>query len=230
MAGSKDEHKEEEKDALESFVDQNMDAFNQHEPSPELLERIKPSFNGKDQKQDEKETSDSKSGRKIIPFSSWIKIAAILLVSFSLIYLIYENQTLKSSIALDQNNSTTKEDLDEAETRENFPLSSVSSELAEVEQFYVSEVDLKLKSAKALNVDEEVLKEVDLLNEEFSELKKDMKQSINDEQIIEAMIDNYRLKIELLDHILSEYQTKNSSSEKEQDIKKEENEKETTYI
>jgi len=68
----------------------------------------------------------------------------------------------------------------------------------------VNEVAEKQSQLSNYNVDEELLEEVELLNEEFEQLKIEMGQSADPMKVVEAMISNYQLRIEILQSILEE--------------------------
>ncbi len=100
-------------------------------------------------------------------------------------------------------------------------LTQISSELAETEVYYASQVSEKLEIIKA-NDEElhiEVASTIEELDEEYQLLKQDLNDQADNEEVIEAMIDNYRLKLDLLEKILSELQT----DEKAFNAKKERN-------
>ena len=77
-------------------------------------------------------------------------------------------------------------------------------ELNEVENYYSNEIEVKLVELKGFGDNKEVIEELNLLQAEFDELKSEMGDHINDERIVRAMIQNYRLRLELLKEILIE--------------------------
>ena len=78
------------------------------------------------------------------------------------------------------------------------------AELAEVENYYSKEIDTKIIELKEFDNSEEIIRELNLLQDEFEELKAEMGDHINDERIVRAMIQNYRIRLELLKEILQE--------------------------
>jgi hypothetical protein len=79
-------------------------------------------------------------------------------------------------------------------------------EFIEAENYYVAEIDSKLEEVKSLTDNEVVMEELEMLREDFDLLKEEMGDHINDEKILEALIQNYRLRLELLKEILEELQ------------------------
>ena len=80
--------------------------------------------------------------------------------------------------------------------------------------FYVSEIEDKLNQVKELTDDNVAVQEIQLLKEEFDKLKLEVGDNVNDGEVIEAMIMNYRLRLNLLKEILSDLQPDEKSSTK----------------
>lgn len=82
-----------------------------------------------------------------------------------------------------------------------------SKEYFETENYYRNSLNKKMKvytqlSGKA-EADKSVLNELNDLNEEYEVLEQELNQSDNDQRIISAMVNNYRLRINLLDEVIS---------------------------
>jgi len=92
----------------------------------------------------------------------------------------------------------------------------IKNEVSEIETFYVTQVNLKIEEVKKYEESEELLEEIDLLKEEFALLQQDMGEGANSEEILEAMIQNYRLRLSLLEDLLQEFEEENNEeNEKE---------------
>jgi hypothetical protein len=52
------------------------------------------------------------------------------------------------------------------------------------------------------------------LDKVFEELKRDLKDNSDNEEVIEAMIQNYRIKLEVLDEILTQLKKSRGSNKK----------------
>lgn len=91
-------------------------------------------------------------------------------------------------------------------------------EVKDVEVFYATQVNQKIAQLQNYEESEELLDEVADLKTEFEELKADMGIGVNRERVLEAMIDNYRTRLIILEDLLEEL-------ENEENIKIPEDEK-----
>ncbi|MGI9544702.1 MAG: hypothetical protein ACR2MX_15680 [Cyclobacteriaceae bacterium] len=57
-------------------------------------------------------------------------------------------------------------------------------------------------------VGSQVLADLEVLDQAFNELKEDLADDANNEEVVEAMIENYRIKLGILEQILDEIQNK----------------------
>ena len=105
----------------------------------------------------------------------------------------------------------------EAAPEAGFALGDVSEELAETEFFYASQLDEKLEIIKAsgADVDQELFTHLDELDGIYKELMKDLKDGADNEEVVEAMIQNYRIRLQMLEQILSEIQDTDTNEEDE---------------
>lgn len=97
-------------------------------------------------------------------------------------------------------------------------LSDISQEYAELEDFYTQKINHKIDLLKTQKPNDKALIDIEELEQEFDLLKKELRStSVNDEQIIHAMIENYRTKIDILERVLERinYATKTSDNEKD---------------
>jgi len=95
-------------------------------------------------------------------------------------------------------------------------LSDISKEYAELEYFYTQKINQKVNLLKNRQLDEKALSDIKELEQEFETLKQELNTSDSqDEQIIQAMIENYRTKIDLLERVLNRtnYSTKAKENE-----------------
>ncbi len=86
-------------------------------------------------------------------------------------------------------------------------LESISTELAETEYYYQSVLKKKLIRVEKMLNDEQFKKvksELMSMDKNYLYLKEDLKLNPNDQRIIHAMINNYQLKIELLQQIMDQ--------------------------
>jgi len=82
-----------------------------------------------------------------------------------------------------------------------------SKEYFETENYYKNSLDKKInvytQLSRNADADKSVLNELNDLNEEYEVLEQELNQSDNDQRIISAMVNNYRLRINLLDEVIS---------------------------
>ena len=83
-------------------------------------------------------------------------------------------------------------------------LGLLSEELGEVENYYIQEVSFKMKELQKYEVDEEWLLELELLQADFASLQTALEEGANREKVIEAMIQNYRIRLSILEDLLEE--------------------------
>lgn len=173
------------KDKLKEFISEHREEFDFGMPSEKVWKGI------------EKQVTPKEKTRWMIPA---VAASACFILVSAFLFL----------------NKTETEIQDEVLTQnEESPQNIISNELAEIEEYYAVQVDLKVTEAKKYEESEELLEEVDLLKEEFLTLKKEMGQGANSGELLEAMIENYKLRLGLLEDLLKEYeQDKTDSHEK----------------
>ena len=166
-----------EKDNLKKFIDDNKDEFDFGMPSDKVWNGI------------EKKVSPKKSNKWLI-LGVAASVSLILTVGFL---------TLRGSTG-----EIAPEEIPVAleEEQEKY----LSNEIAEIETFYATQVDLKVEEVRKYEESEDLLIEIDLLKEEFNLLQKEMGDGANQETILEAMIQNYRLRLNLLEDLLKEFE------------------------
>ncbi len=91
-------------------------------------------------------------------------------------------------------------------------LSDLSPELAETEFFYLQQVAEKMQMIQASDqaLDPEVLDNLAVLDSAYQELKMDLKDNIDNEEVVNAMITNYRIRLQILEQILREIKEHNN--------------------
>ncbi|MEQ9423367.1 MAG: hypothetical protein RJQ09_03035 [Cyclobacteriaceae bacterium] len=94
----------------------------------------------------------------------------------------------------------------------------ISPEWAETERFYVDMIGEKMSAirASAVELDPVILEDMQLLDEAYSELKTDLADDADNEEVINAMISNYKIKLEILEKILIEIQGSIDSEENDE--------------
>jgi hypothetical protein len=160
---------------LENFVRDNRDDFDLRLPSPELWDRIENELRGKAHKK-----------------FSWIKvasgIAAILVVALVTTFLINKGNN-KDGVA-----NVSDPEMKELLETEAYYASEVSGKMSEIQKCYNIYPELKADIESDLNE----------LNNMYNDLKKDLKDNVYNREVIEAMIQNNRLKLELVNRVLEQ--------------------------
>jgi len=80
----------------------------------------------------------------------------------------------------------------------------VNNQLSELEKFYEGEIDQKVTLIKHQIGDDQILQDLNEMDQVFAELKTDLEENVDNEEVITAMMENYRLKLQILEEILVE--------------------------
>jgi hypothetical protein len=166
-------------DRLEEFVKQHREQFDQHEPDPSIWLKINPA-----------NQSAAKERRPM----RWLRIAAAVAMIFAgstagIYFLTGEG------IEADRHSSELYLDILETEQ---YYSQIVSDRYKELKPFLVSNPGAK----EMLSTDMEELDEV------YEELKEDLKDNASNPEVVEAMILNYRVKLEILEDLLIQLKEK----------------------
>jgi hypothetical protein len=92
----------------------------------------------------------------------------------------------------------------------------IAGTLKEAEAFYTSRINAKKAevfrfTGSKHEISQEISIEFSQLDSIYADLKKDLKDNADNEQVIEAMIQNYRIKLEILEDILGQLQKSKST-------------------
>ena len=172
-------------DRLEDFVKQQREAFDLHEPDPSIWLKINPA---------------NVPLRERKPMR-WLRIAAAIALIFggSTAGIYYLTQ-------------------DRADSR--LYSSEMYQEIQETEDYYNRKVTLRYNELQPYLASDPGMKELlatDLkeLDEAYSELKIDLKDNVANPDVIEAMILNYRIKLEILEDLLNQLKEKENQDYEE---------------
>ena len=98
-------------------------------------------------------------------------------------------------------------------------LSDVSYEYSEVERYYVQQVNLMEDEIKALPISgdgqekEMLIAELENMDSMYEELQKDLKANPDDDRVINAMIEHYQKKVDVMNYILSQLKEVNNENQ-----------------
>ncbi|MEE4259704.1 MAG: hypothetical protein V2I62_08095 [Bacteroidales bacterium] len=177
-------------DKLEKFVIENRDQFDTMEPNPALWQKI--------------EASQTK---KID--INWTRIlvrAAAVVVIFVSSYIFFDHMVNKNQEPVI------------AEVEANDPEDiRTYQELMEAEYYYTSMIENRTEEFIRLTgnnspLRKEITIELKELDKVYRELKEDLKDNADNEEVVVAMIQNYRLKLEILEEILLQLQPANENT------------------
>lgn len=171
-----------EKDKLEKYILDNRSGFDMYEPSPEVWSKI---------------TVGKSKLSKARPL--WIRVsryAAVVGIAFVLSFY------LQSEFA----DSKTKDETNAPITNNNNEYQNIP-EIAEAEAYYSTLVNNKTNEISLLTVNNpEVTQELEFdlneLEQIYFELREDLSDNADNEDVIEAMIQNYKTRVDILEDLL----------------------------
>jgi len=93
-------------------------------------------------------------------------------------------------------------------------------ELQEAANHYEPLIDAKLQIIQANRqvIDIEVWEDLQLMDMAYDQLKNDLKEQVDSEEVMQAIIENYRIKLDILDQILTEIEAKQDEKQQEHEI------------
>ena len=174
-------------DNLEDFIKNNKEGFEQKAPK-NLWDNI-------ESKLEEKPPVKKKT--------NWLFYGSVAAGIALLITVGIQFGKQKNNTVADTNQPV--QQIQEKETQ--IALADISEEYAELELHYITEISEKEEALLALNPDEELMEEIKMLDDDYKMLSKELGSGGDDKIIVEAMIENYRLKIELMDVVIEELKT-----------------------
>lgn len=174
-------------DNFESFIQQHREEFEERGPSPRVWDAL------------EKELGRNSQGKVVrLLAKNWFKAAviAVLLINGAAIFF-FANRSK-------QHRNTTE-------------LAMIAPEMVEAKNFYTNRIEEKLEVIKSypaaeLGLDSSALHELELRNDTYKMLERELKNNPGNERIRAAIVKYYQLKLDLLDKILEELQSKHATS------------------
>jgi hypothetical protein len=175
-------------DNLEKYILDHRDQFDDQEPDPALWEKI-----------DTRKAPVIRINWKGI---AWKAAAAVAIFIASYYFHDYMASRYQSTRGLASKKSEVN--------------SPIMRELIEAEAYYTSQINMRKEEVFRLTAsDPEVRHEINAemvdLDRVYSELKDDLKDNADNEEVIEAMIQNYRLKLDILEEMLARLKQSNES-------------------
>ncbi len=139
--------------------------------------------------------------RHVFPWNNVLKIAAsiLLIMTLSVGFLWIKGNTIRYA--------------------DGVSLADLSPELAEAEVYYNQLVNAKLEMIRVSNatIDPAVIADFNLLDSAYQELKVDLEDNMFNEEVIDAMIQNYRIKLQMLEMILKDIKKTNGDEDEDEE-------------
>lgn len=184
-------------DKLEKFVIDNRDEFDDLEPNPAIWDKI----------QKKQPKTVKLNWTKVL-----VRVAAVVVIFVSSYYF-HDFMDNRSSVKNLVTETTSKEGIEQYQ------------ELIEAEVYYTSMIDSKkeeifMLAASNPQLREDINNELVDLDEDFRSLKEDLEDNADNEEVIVAMIQNYRLKLRILEETLIQLQQTNNEKTKNNEDKK----------
>ncbi len=178
--------KEQDKDHLKDFVDQHREDFDAAQPPHMDFSSL-----GVEPEQ--------KAAPKMIPITWLYRVAAVFLVLLGVgaFWVTFTKNTEQSNLA---------EETSEETVEQEFSLSELSPEMAELEKYYSQELSSKQKLLDEMGYGDAISEELNLLDQEFTTLKTELGENVDNHLIVNEMIKNYKLKLDLLESVLNDLQ------------------------
>lgn len=86
----------------------------------------------------------------------------------------------------------------------------IPNEVAEIEGYYEEAINQKISLVKNQIDDDRILSDLEAMDHAFMELKADLNENVDNEEVIMAMMENYRLKLQILEEIIEELEKEKS--------------------
>jgi len=163
-------------DRLEDFIKNNRDDFDFREPSPEVWGNI---------------VAKKKKTKVVVLRKYLLRIAAVITIAIVVSAVVFQTNILNNQQIADNDTNSEIKELMEAEA---FYAHQVDSRLKEIRKCYYTFPELK----------EEVENDLNELESMYQVLKTDLKDNISNKVVIEAMIENNRFRLKLVDDVLEQ--------------------------
>ncbi|EAQ37778.1 hypothetical protein [Dokdonia sp. MED134] len=128
----------------------------------------------------------------------WMKIAAVLIVAGGIVMMVYNNAFAKAEDApivqaTPENTETVEPEI---------LLSAISPEFKKVEDYYLASVNLEIARLEITDDNKELIdafmKQLSDLDAEYKSLNREITESGVSEEMVNAMIENLKLRVELM--------------------------------
>lgn len=163
-------------DRLEEFIKSNREAFDELEPSQEVWAKI---------------AGNTKKAKTVRLNGYFLRIAAVLVLAIVFSVLIVKNNGF---ITNDNSAETIDPEMVELIEAEAYYAGQVNSKMKEIEKCYAAYPEIK----------DDVEADLKELQEMYNILKTDLSENISKKEVIEAMIENNRYRLKVVDEVLEQ--------------------------
>jgi hypothetical protein len=164
-------------DRLEEYIRKNREDLDRYSPSNEIWNRI---------------NRNIRKGR--INRTRWLSAAAMIIVIFTTAALFYLGEDKRNFGVISRNGDAL--------------IMKANPDLKETEIYYNNLVNNLYNEATPLltgypDIEKELFSDLSQLDSICTDIKKDLKDNVANQEVIEALISNYRIKIHILEDMLS---------------------------
>ena len=175
-------------DKLEEHIRKNREDLDRYSPSSGVMEKDK---------------EENKKGKT--PVRKWLSIAAMFIVILGTALVFIKYGTSGQALVWQKDAARTE--------------TSQNTQLKETEIYYNNLVNSLYTEAKPLltanpEIQKELVTDISHLDSICSEIKKDLKDNVANQEVVEALIQNYRIKIQLLEDMLTILKENENNPEK----------------
>jgi hypothetical protein len=176
-------------DKLEEYIMKHREEMDRYKPSPSIWRKT---------------GNELKTGMNL----RWLSIAAMLAVILGTTLVLYRPGAIRSQQSVGENNYKT--------------IMKNNPQLRETEIYYNNLANSLYREATPMlarypEINRELFTDISQLDSICTEIKKDLKDNVANQDVIEALIQNYRLKINLLEDMLEVLKEYEKNPEKRND-------------
>ncbi|WP_405250678.1 hypothetical protein [Dokdonia sp. Asnod3-C12] len=145
----------------------------------------------------------------------WMKIAAVLIIAGGIVFMVYNNAFAKAEDQQLVEVETSEKQSAEPEVL----LSAISPEFKRVEDYYLASVNLEIARLEITDDNKELIdafmKQLSDLDEEYKSLNREITESGVSDEMVSAMIENLKLRVELMIKLKSKLKEMKNAAQQE---------------
>lgn len=183
------------RDELEDFIKSNQEEFDLKEPGEGHLGRFESKLSSIEKRND-------------FNWRNLLKVAAVIVFVLGAGVLLVNDD---SSVA------TASNGLD---------LMDISPELGEVKSFYIAQISNAVEELKPLKIldrdgyGKNLTEQLNLLEEDYKQLKLELKDNYGDERLINSMIKNYQLRLQIIEQYMTQLKLTHPQDDESKTLRK----------